>query len=141
MKRKENLRKSYSRVYEKCLLKAQKILPNKIKISQKIKKARKILSKLENIPRFKSLSKDIGDFCDLLTDYLDGRYTKFPIATIVYFLGGLLYFVLPFDAMPDILPFFGWLDDAGVIAFILKKEHDEIQNYLKWKKNNSVNKV
>ncbi len=34
-------------------------------------------------------------------------------ATIVAALG---YFICPIDLVPDVIPFAGWLDDAGVIA-------------------------
>lgn len=27
-----------------------------------------------------------------------------------------VYVVLPFDAIPDVIPFIGWLDDLGVVA-------------------------
>ncbi|MDY0287920.1 MAG: DUF1232 domain-containing protein [Sphaerochaeta sp.] len=36
-------------------------------------------------------------------------------------IGGLLYLVLPFDIVPDVLPGVGLLDDVAVIAFIWKK--------------------
>jgi uncharacterized membrane protein YkvA (DUF1232 family) len=34
-------------------------------------------------------------------------------------LGALAYFVLPVDAIPDLLPMLGFADDAGVIALAL----------------------
>lgn len=34
-------------------------------------------------------------------------------------LGGLAYFVMPFDGIPDILPFIGFSDDAAVIAAVI----------------------
>ena len=96
-KKRAKLRKSYKRVYEKCILKAKKIVPDKKKISQKIKKARKIFERLHNIPRCDTLSKHICNFCDLLSDYLDGTYTNLPLATFVALIAGILYLVLPFD--------------------------------------------
>ena len=30
----------------------------------------------------------------------------------------VLYGVMPLDAIPDVIPVFGWLDDAGVIAAV-----------------------
>jgi uncharacterized membrane protein YkvA (DUF1232 family) len=34
-------------------------------------------------------------------------------------VGALGYFILPIDAIPDVFPVFGWLDDAGVIAGVM----------------------
>ncbi|MCA2000138.1 MAG: DUF1232 domain-containing protein [Hyphomicrobiales bacterium] len=34
-------------------------------------------------------------------------------------LGALAYFVMPLDAMPDVLPVFGFTDDAAVLAAAL----------------------
>ncbi|MEW5743126.1 MAG: DUF1232 domain-containing protein [Myxococcota bacterium] len=30
----------------------------------------------------------------------------------------LAYVVLPMDAVPDVVPLFGWLDDVGVVAAV-----------------------
>lgn len=31
----------------------------------------------------------------------------------------LVYMVVPFDAVPDMVPLFGWLDDLGVVSLAL----------------------
>ena len=36
-------------------------------------------------------------------------------------LAALAYFIMPLDALPDILPFLGFTDDAAVIAIALSK--------------------
>lgn len=33
-------------------------------------------------------------------------------------VGAALYLVMPFDAIPDMLPVVGWLDDVGVLAAV-----------------------
>ena len=39
-------------------------------------------------------------------------------------VGAVAYTVIPFDAVPDVIPVLGWLDDLGVlgatVAFILR---------------------
>lgn len=37
----------------------------------------------------------------------------------VILLLALLYVVFPTDLVPDVLPLAGWLDDVGVVAFVL----------------------
>ena len=134
-KEKIKLRKWYRRVYEKCLTKAQAMMPDKKKISNKIKKARKIFERLHNIPRCDALSKNICNLCDLISDYLDGVYTNLPVATILASVAGILYLVLPTDALADFIPVIGWLDDAAVLGFVIATEQKDINEYLEWKAN------
>ena len=44
-------------------------------------------------------------------------------------VAALIYFVTPFDAMPDFAPFVGYLDDIGVIAWTIKFLGSEITSY------------
>lgn len=134
-KDKIKLRKLYRRVYEKCFIKAQAILFDKKKISKKIRKARKIFERLHNIPRCDAISKNICNFCDLISDYLDGAYTNLPVATILAALAGILYLVLPTDVLADFIPILGWIDDAAVLRFVILTEQKDINEYLNWKVN------
>ncbi len=56
-------------------------------------------------------------------DALAAYYCAFdrdtPMAVRATLLGALAYFVMPVDAIPDILPLLGFADDAGVIALAL----------------------
>jgi uncharacterized membrane protein YkvA (DUF1232 family) len=44
-------------------------------------------------------------------------------------VAALVYFITPFDAIPDLLPLVGYLDDFGVIAAVLAFLGKEIQPY------------
>jgi len=136
MKKNNNpkMKKSYKKLYEKCVAKAKKMMPNKMKISKTIKKARKIIERLHNIPKCRVLAENVCNFCDLLSDYFAGIYQNLPLATIVAVLGGLLYVVLPIDILADFIPVLGWLDDAAVVAFIVAAEQNDVKEYLVWKK-------
>lgn len=41
----------------------------------------------------------------------------------------LIYFITPVDAMPDFIPFAGFLDDLGVIAWTVRFLGKEIEGY------------
>jgi len=53
-------------------------------------------------------------------DLLAAWYCAFdrdtPMQVKAALIGALAYFVLPFDAMPDVMPMLGFADDAAVLA-------------------------
>jgi uncharacterized membrane protein YkvA (DUF1232 family) len=57
-------------------------------------------------------------------DLIAGYYCAFdrntPRQVRIALLGALAYFVLPFDAMPDIMPALGFADDAAVLATVVQ---------------------
>lgn len=138
-KEKKSLTRLQSRFYEKQRVRAKKMLPDREKISRTIKRARKILERLRNLPRCKKLTDNICCFCDLLSDYFDGSYQNFPLSTIVAFLAGLLYLVVPLDVLADLIPIAGWLDDAAVLGFVINAERNDIKEYLTWKQTQALN--
>lgn len=70
--------------------------------------------------------------------YLEGSYRNFPLSTVVMLLGGVIWAVIPFDTIPDIIPVLGWIDDAAVVAGIVMTVQKDINDYLVWKKNQPV---
>lgn len=42
---------------------------------------------------------------------------------------GVAYVVMPLDALPDIIPVLGWLDDIGVIGIVLGVLFKDLDNY------------
>ena len=43
--------------------------------------------------------------------------------------GALIYFISPIDAIPDLAPLLGYMDDLGVIAAVLKFLGHELMQY------------
>ena len=44
-------------------------------------------------------------------------------------VGALIYFICPWDAIPDIVPVVGYLDDAGVVYAAVEYYSSEIEPY------------
>ena len=65
---------------------------------------------------------------------MSGQYSNLPWKTLIIALTGIIYFVNPLDAIPDILPVVGLVDDAALIAFIAKSIGSEVAEFLKWEK-------
>lgn len=51
-----------------------------------------------------------------LTGYL--RDSTVPVWRRWLLFAGLAYTLLPIDAIPDVIPVIGWLDDVGVLAAV-----------------------
>ena len=62
-----------------------------------------------------------------LKDYMTDKNVKWYKKSIV--VAALIYFVTPLDAVPDFIPFAGFLDDIGVIAWTIKFLGKELEGY------------
>ena len=66
--------------------------------------------------RLKRVAKRIPFAEDLLAAWFCTRDPQTPRRVRLTLLAALGYFVLPIDALPDIMPLIGFTDDAAVIA-------------------------
>lgn len=80
-------------------------------------------NKLEKSGRKVSFAKDIL----ALYRYMKDPFVKWYRKAIV--VAALVYFIVPIDTIPDITPLFGYLDDLGVIAALLKYLGSELIAY------------
>ena len=60
-----------------------------------------------------------------------GRYSP-PVLTVVGSVAALLYLVEPFDMLPDPIPVFGYLDDAAIIAGVVRANLSAISQFRNW---------
>jgi len=63
---------------------------------------------------------------DLLAAYYCALYLETPRHVKMTLFGAIAYFVLPIDAIPDMLPVIGFTDDAAVLATAIKLVTDHI---------------
>jgi uncharacterized membrane protein YkvA (DUF1232 family) len=80
-------------------------------------------TKLERTGKKISFAKDIG----ALFNYMRDSYIPWYRKAIV--VAALVYFILPVDAVPDLAPLVGYLDDLGVITATLKYLGSELTPY------------
>jgi uncharacterized membrane protein YkvA (DUF1232 family) len=71
-------------------------------------------------PKFKRFAANLPFAEDLLTAYYCAFDRNTPLHVKTALMGALAYFVLPFDAVPDILPVLGFADDAAILATALR---------------------
>ncbi|GAB6282141.1 MAG: hypothetical protein STSR0008_08850 [Ignavibacterium sp.] len=81
--------------------------------------------KLERVGKKISFTKDIKALYNYFRNADVSWYRKAII------IGALIYFITPIDAVPDLAPLFGYLDDLGVITAVLKFLGSELIPYYK----------
>ena len=91
------------------------------------------LAATSNISVVKLLNHYIVLFSELIKAYISGSYKKLPAVTLVKLVAVLIYFISPFDFIPDVLPFVGFADDLAIVVWVgkaIKEELDEFEKHL-----------
>ena len=70
---------------------------------------------------------DLQIILRLIKAWLAGDYKDISLKSIAVLIGAILYFLNPFDAIPDAIPVVGYVDDVGVVAWVLKTLKNEIE--------------
>lgn len=79
--------------------------------------------KLERVGKKINFARDVK----ALYKYMRNKYVPWYRKSIV--IGALIYFISPIDAVPDLAPLVGYLDDLGVITAVLKFMGSELIPY------------
>ena len=116
--------------------KAEKLLKDDQKMERFLQRLEK---KLKIIPVGGEALSMIPTMVSLLRSYVKKEYNDIPIGSIIAIVSALAYWLTPGDAIPDLIPGVGFVDDAAVTAVCLKLVGSDIKEYQKWReKNNKV---
>ena len=78
---------------------------------------------------------DLATLVRLVRAWFRKEYRQVPWPTIAIALGAIIYFVNPFDAIPDFIPGVGYLDDALVIGVTVKSIKTALDAFRVWESN------
>jgi uncharacterized membrane protein YkvA (DUF1232 family) len=79
-----------------------------------------------------AFADDLSAMMRLLRAWAKGQYRVVPWKTIVLALVAVIYFVDPFDLIPDFVPLVGYVDDAGVIGFVVRSIGKDLKVFQEW---------
>ena len=78
------------------------------------------------------LLKDIQLLVRLLNASMSGVYTGLSVRKLVAIVAAILYLISPLDVIPDFIPVVGYVDDAAVIAWVMKSIAEELKDFKIW---------
>ncbi len=108
----------------------ENILNKESQINKSLKSSNKLMTHIS----------DVKYMFYLVKDFSTGKYKNVPWKVIASIVGSLVYLVSPIDAVTDVIPIFGLLDDAAVIGICLKLISEDLSEYISWKKSNQDEK-
>lgn len=121
--------------YEADVEDAETIIKNDEKVDELLNKAQMKMKK-KSVTNAGVLYEDIKLLINLLKDWISKDYREVPMGTVVSLLAGVIYFVNPFEIMPDYIPLIGYIDDAFLLSLIIRQFNRDMQKYAIWKAKN-----
>ncbi len=122
----EDKNKFFIRAFEN----AKRIFSNKEKVLETLDNAFQKSLDLENEKgEISSLTKKVKLFILMIKSYVKGEYREVPFKSILLIFAGLIYFINPFDLIGDFIPGIGYIDDIGIILWILKSVEDDVLRF------------
>lgn len=116
--------------FKKAEARAKSFLDNQEKLKALLSSGQKKSAK--NKQKLKSVWKDFQTLFRLLKAWQKKEYTTIPWKTILYASTAILYFVNPFDLVPDFLPITGFLDDITIITYVLQSIKKDLDKFVQW---------
>ncbi|CAA0088626.1 Uncharacterised protein [Zhongshania aliphaticivorans] len=108
---------------------------NESQINLAISNRQRIINKVITSASLAPFLAQVKVLFKLLQDYVSGDYREIPWWSLGSIVTALLYILLPLDAIPDIIPIAGFLDDAVVLKLCLDMITKDLTNYTNYKKN------
>jgi ADP-ribosyl-[dinitrogen reductase] hydrolase len=118
-----------SKVYKSTLTKAESALEDKSRLNIIINKFLIKLNTKKIKDKFKHNLEEIYISIDLLIYWIRGDFKDVSKQTLIYIVGGILYFLMPLDAIPDLLLKFGFIDDFAVFGLILNSIKEDLNRF------------
>ncbi len=96
------------------------------------KKIEKKAAKLD-LKKFYKFIMQLKLSMSLIKDFRNKTYTNIPWRSIALLTTAMLYFINPFDVVPDFLPVLGYTDDGLLFAAVFKSIQSDLEKYSEWK--------
>jgi uncharacterized membrane protein YkvA (DUF1232 family) len=121
----------FKNTFETYKKKAAIILENRSRAMIYLNDALKKL--LDKSPRLQSIFNDLKDLIQLITYWIEGKYPDLSYQTALLVFVAILYFLNPFDLIPDVIPGLGFTDDAAVLGIVMKSVGSDLEKFREWK--------
>lgn len=111
---------------------ARKVIRRRMKLLRLTKDAYVKLGKGDGA--LARVALDLQTMLRLSRSWARREYRAVPWRALVYVVGAVVYFVNPVDLIPDVLTGLGFVDDAAVIAAVVRSVNAELVAFRNWER-------
>lgn len=104
-----------------------------LKDPQKVKALAEQATSFMSKGKLKEVASNLGSLIDYVRDSASGKYQGYSIGNLTIAVAALIYVVSPIDFIPDLIPALGFVDDAMIVIWAVKRLYGELQAYRRWK--------
>lgn len=119
-------------LFEQLRTKAIAYLKTPDKLRDLIETAKRKAEAAGRSGALKEVLQTLVAFLRLLWAYASGEYRNVPAKSLILIVAGVLYFVMPFDVIPDFVIGLGFMDDAAVLAWVAGTVKTVVDDFNRW---------
>lgn len=87
---------------------------------------------LDSVGPLAAVRDQLGLMWRMLRSWQQGNYKNAPTGVLVSIVAALIYFVVPFDFLPDFVLGTGFFDDAAILAFVVRGIAGDLKKFSDW---------
>jgi uncharacterized membrane protein YkvA (DUF1232 family) len=126
-----------SKEFEQVKIEAEKYLYDQEKTEKLIDKAKKKFHRKKQ-SQFSQVWQHLAALIRMIQAYICREYTDIPWESVALSIAAVIYFVSPVDLIPDFILSVGHLDDAAIIAFVIRAIRGDLDKFMQWEAEQKV---
>jgi uncharacterized membrane protein YkvA (DUF1232 family) len=119
-----------SSIFGRALERAVEMIAGKRRVGRLASAARAVLQRRGG--GLGGVRKQAEALVRMVRETAAGRYRRLPVASLVAVVAAILYFIDPFDLIPDFIPVIGLADDAAVLLWTANRVRRDLDAFLAW---------
>ena len=123
---------SESSKFQKLINKAKYYATNQDKLNELITQAYNKATKESGNRTVQEMFGKLVTVFRMVRAHFRNEYSGLSTGKVIVGIGVLLYFILPFDIVPDWIPLAGYIDDASLLTWFIKNSADEVNKFQEW---------
>jgi uncharacterized membrane protein YkvA (DUF1232 family) len=132
---------SESLFYRIFVKSAYRLLKKPLTVFKLLKQSMEHLEKYDSLREFAEETKErLAIITRMVRAYIKGEYAGISKKNVALSVAALLYFVSPFDLIPDFLVG-GFLDDFALLTWLYNNMKGELEEFLSWEEEKTLIRI